>query len=163
MGEVDRRLLLRGVALMDFKNYHGTLKREYWELMLAPSVRKSYCMVCGKTEPLNQHHCVFRSAGELHDPHGRKLSKPMLTLCGNGNASGCHGAAHEGRLWFRYVNTNLADDFGMKRRYKKPLYGCPQGGHWEYLLLPTGLKEYTNNPNATYSDAIELDGWRTCL
>ena len=58
------------------------------------------CVVCGRNYPLNRHHIVRRGAGELYEG-GRKLPKPVVTLCGQGNTSGCHGKAHHEMLHFR--------------------------------------------------------------
>ena len=82
----------------------STLDPLYRPLMRSPSVRLSHCAICGRPAPLNQHHMVFRSAGELYRG-GRKVPKPTLTLCGLGNnlrdANGryyCHGLAHHRML-----------------------------------------------------------------
>ena len=107
-------------------------------LMDVPSVRLNRCAVCGRVWPLNQHHVVFRSQGQLFRD-GRKLEKPTVTLCGMGNnlfgasADGsttywCHGKAHHRMLHFRAVD-----------------------GHFEYLET----REPTN-----YMDALSMDGWR---
>ena len=64
--------------------------------------------------PLNQHHVVWRSWGEYYD-NGVKQEKPTITLCGNGNTSGCHGLAHSRRVHFRwndgwqYLRTDTTD------------------------------------------------------
>lgn len=79
-----------------------TLPELWWPLMEGPSVETPYCCVCGARWPLNRHHVVKRSAGERY-VNGVRLPKPTLMLCGSGNASGCHGKAHQGRLHFRYV------------------------------------------------------------
>lgn len=71
-----------------------------WPLMDGPSVDADCCVVCGRMWPLNHHHVVRRSAGELYRG-GRRLPKPTLVLCGMGNTSGCHRLAHENRLHFR--------------------------------------------------------------
>lgn len=109
-------------------------------MMGKPSVKAGYCLVCGRTEPLEQHHVVFRSAGTwVRD--GVELKKPTLTLCGFGNnlyddhgRMLCHGAAHHRLLHFRFVQG-----------------GDPLTGHWEYL--------FTNEPTK-YETALDLDGWR---
>lgn len=62
-------------------------------MMDAPSLKRPWCVVCGKPAT-NLHHVVPRSHG------GSK--GPVLSLCGMGNASGCHGRAHEHTLSFRY-------------------------------------------------------------
>lgn len=90
-----------------------------WPLMEGPSIKTDHCMICGRTWPLNQHHVVRRSAGQLWRG-GKRLPKPTVTLCGSGNASGCHGLAHQNRLHFRVA-----------------------GGWWEYLITdePTGYAD----------------------
>ena len=81
-----------------------TVPHEYRELFLLDSIRLDYCPICGATWPLNQHHAVFRSAGECYDPQtGEPREKPTITLCGSGNASGCHGKAHHRMLHFKNV------------------------------------------------------------
>lgn len=83
-------------------------------MMGRPSVRRPYCAVCGAAGmPLNQHHVVRRGAGRLV-VGGVEAEKPTVTLCGSGNASGCHRKAHDGRLHFRWAG---GDD-----------------GHWERKL-----------------------------
>lgn len=59
----------------------------------APSVRREWCVVCGRPAT-NMHHVI---------PNDRRHS-PALSLCGMGNASGCHGAAHAHRLHFRFTD-----------------------------------------------------------
>ena len=78
----------------------STLAKEWWSMVGAPSVHKPYCVVCGRTSPLNQHHPIRRGAGNLYGRDGRQAPKPTLTLCGSGNTSGCHGLAHQNRLFF---------------------------------------------------------------
>lgn len=58
------------------------------------------CVICGRRYPLNRHHIVRRGAGVLYE-NGRKLPKPLVTLCGSGNTGGCHGKAHANMLHFR--------------------------------------------------------------
>lgn len=78
-----------------------TMPKLWWPLMLGHTVSQRYCVVCGRAYPLNQHHVVKRSQGQLYRG-GRVVKKPTLTLCGSGNTSGCHGKAHSGRLHFKY-------------------------------------------------------------
>jgi hypothetical protein len=77
-----------------------TLDEIYWPLMELPSVELPFCAVCGATWPLNRHHFVWRSWGELVR-EGKAIPKPTITLCGSGNTSGCHGLAHSRQLHFR--------------------------------------------------------------
>lgn len=118
-----------------------TLPPLLWPLMDGVSVDTPYCCVCGRSGvPLNRHHVVRRGAGKLYK-NGIEVPKPLLTLCGSGNASGCHGLAHQNRLHFRWVRGEY--EFNHSR---------PQGaGHWEYLLLDEPTK---------YEAAVEMDGWR---
>ena len=75
-------------------------------LMDAPTVELPFCAICGRRWPLNRHHIVWRSWGEVWEG-GRRLEKPTITLCGSGNASGCHGLAHQRRLHFRMSEGRL--------------------------------------------------------
>lgn len=84
---------------------NSTLAPMWHDLMQAPSIISHSCVICGATYPLNQHHIVPRSAGNLFDSNGNKMPKPTVTLCGSGNTGGCHGMAHSGRLHFRYVDS----------------------------------------------------------
>jgi len=90
-----------------------TMQRVYWPLMhLDPKVAEAIansdrCVVCGRAYPLNRHHIVPRSAGELYED-GRKVEKRLIVLCGFGSnlsdADGrlyCHGRAHHRMLHFR--------------------------------------------------------------
>ena len=88
-----------------------TLDKTYWPLMDAESVVLPCCAVCGRTWPLNQHHIVWRSWGQLYRD-GEKVEKPVVTLCGEGNnlygaapdgtrVMWCHGKAHHRMLHFR--------------------------------------------------------------
>lgn len=80
-----------------------TLPPILWPLMRGPSLDGDRCCVCGSRYHLNRHHVVRRGAGEVFASDGRKLAKPTLTLCGQGNTEGCHGEAHQGRLHFRFT------------------------------------------------------------
>lgn len=62
-------------------------------LMLAPSIETPYCPFCGR-KATNRHHIVPRSQGG-HDG-------PTVTVCGMGNASGCHGRLHAHKLHLKY-------------------------------------------------------------
>ena len=64
-------------------------------LMEAPSINAPYCVFCGR-RATNNHHVVFRSQGGKDGP--------TLSVCGLGNASGCHGLLHQRKLHVRYVN-----------------------------------------------------------
>lgn len=116
-------------------------------LMDGCTVRADHCVVCGRNAPLNQHHVVRRSAGNLYR-NGAKRPKPTLTLCGMGNASGCHGLAHSSRLHFRWVPRNPSKSDGVVLASDQATF---DGGHWEFLLADEPVK---------YQDALEMEGWR---
>ena len=108
-----------------------TLAPELWPLMDGPSIWADRCVVCGATSPLERHHVVRRSQGQLVRD-GRVVKKPVLTLCGRGNVLSmggrpfCHGLAHHQMLHFRFT------------------------GRWEYLR--------TSEPTR-YTDALAMPGW----
>lgn len=109
-----------------------TLDPIWQPLMDAPSIRADRCVVCGALRPLEQHHVVRRSQGQLVRD-GLVVPKPTLTLCGAGNILSlggrplCHGLAHHGLLHFRF-----------------------RDGRWEFLR--------TQQPIG-YAGALELGGW----
>ena len=68
---------------------------EYERAMMgAPSIELPYCPFCGRPAT-NKHHIVPRSHGGTNGP--------TITVCGFGNASGCHGKLHDHRLTLRYT------------------------------------------------------------
>lgn len=116
-------------------------------MMGKPSIDNAehFCCVCGKPAT-NRHHIVKRSAGKLV-VDGIEAKKPTVRLCGDGNASGCHGLAHAGKLHFRWVDEQAFRSVkanGMSAHYAI-------GGHWECLLLDEGTD---------YLTALSTDGWR---
>ena len=127
-----------------------TLAEIYRPLMEAPTMMAGRCYICGRHEPLNQHHIVWRSWGKLHRD-GLELRKPTITLCGFGNnlmddhgRYYCHGLAHHRMLHFRWVPSN-----------KQPTLTRPfnfhGAGRLQYLI--------TDEPT-DYAVALDLDGWR---
>ena len=127
----------------------GTLDRLYWPLMRSPSVRLDHCAICGRPYPLNQHHMVFRSAGDLYRG-GRKARKPTITLCGFGNnlqdANGryyCHGLAHHRMLHFRWVPA--------RPRFQEDNGNAQHGG---------GHLEYIRTEPCEYAEALKREGWK---
>lgn len=63
-------------------------------LMGQPSIETRMCCICGMRPAQNRHHVVPRSRG------GR--NGPTVTVCGLGNANGCHGLLHSHRAHLRY-------------------------------------------------------------
>lgn len=122
-----------------------TISELYKPMMGKPSIRSNRCVICGQPAT-NQHHVVKRSAGKwVRD--GIELKKPTMSLCGMGNASGCHGLAHAGRLHFRWAVTRTVP----KSSKEEGLAAALVGGHWEAKL--------TNQP-CTYQQALaNEEGW----
>ena len=130
-----------------------TLPEMLRPLMQGETLRLRRCAVCGRWEPLEQHHVVRRGAGRLYRC-GVEVPKPTVTLCGFGNclrdAAGrpyCHGLAHANRLHFRWVREQTKrGNFGTYTTMESTV-----GGHWEYLLL---------DEPCDYLTALSTDGWR---
>lgn len=116
-------------------------------MMGKPSIDNAehFCCVCGKPAT-DRHHIVKRSAGKLV-VDGVEVKKPTVRLCGEGNASGCHGLAHAGKLHFRWVDEQAFRN--AKANGTSAHYAI--GGHWECLLLDEGTD---------YLTALSMDGWR---
>lgn len=120
-----------------------TLDEMYWPLMhIDPDTAKAIaespcCVVCGRARPLNRHHIVFRSAGELYEG-GRKLPKALVTLCGQG--SNLYGASPDG--------TRVMYCHG--RAHHKMLHFRNDRGRLEYIELDAPMD---------YLDALEEEGW----
>lgn len=54
------------------------------------SMVRPWCVVCGRPAA-NRHHHPPKGIGGI----GRKGTEPpVVSLCGSGNVSGCHGAVH---------------------------------------------------------------------
>ena len=119
----------------------GTLPPLWRDLMKAPSMEFPYCPICGRTGHLEKHHIVKRSAGKMLREDGTEVPKPTITLCGHGNADGCHGLAHANRLHFRWVET----------RKVEPTQYSIGGGHLEYIVTDEPVK---------YQEALGMKGWR---
>jgi hypothetical protein len=63
------------------------------ENMAGESHISDYCLICGKPAT-ERHHVVPRSRG------GSK--GPVVSVCGWGNITGCHGRLHTGRVHLRW-------------------------------------------------------------
>lgn len=126
-----------------------TLNELYKPLMGKPSISNAegICCWCGAPGATNHHHIVPRSAGNVV-VNGRALSKPTVLLCGDGNASGCHGKAHQHLLHFRWH-----DAYEEHRRDKVAVPHHDVGsGHIEGIELDEPMK---------YQKALEIEeGWR---
>lgn len=135
-----------------------TVDEVFKPMMGKPSVIKPYCVVCGSTENLEQHHPVKRSEGKWV-VDGREILKPTLTLCRR-----CHAKVHHdgGTLYFKWVKSDA--DFW---------HGIPNpigAGHFEYLELTdeqeARWKELHKLPNGElpakvgYMNALEISGWK---
>jgi len=126
-----------------------TVNALYRPLMGKPSIKNAngICCWCGAPGATNHHHIVPRSAGKVV-LNGRELSKPTILLCGDGNASGCHGKAHQHLLHFRWV-----DSYEEHRSDKVAIPHHDVGsGHWEGVETDEPMK---------YQKALGIrEGWR---
>lgn len=115
-----------------------TMPEMYWPLMHLPPEtveiieNARFCVVCGATWPLNRHHIVPRSAGELYE-NGKKVRKVCAMLCGSGNTSGCHKLAHSRMLHFRNNGGDL--EYLRTERPTKYLKALDMAG-WLKLEVP---------------------------
>lgn len=101
-----------------------SLMNGYYEsLMDAPSLKSDFCVICGRPAQ-SQHHVVPRSQGGTNGP--------MISVCGIGNESGCHGRLHGHTLhvsWTALLGwERLFTDEPMK--YEKAL----EMGGWEPII-----------------------------
>lgn len=114
-------------------------------LMNAPSVKLPYCAVCGRTWPLNEHHIVWRSQGQLYRD-GKRVEKPTLTLCGAGNE--LYGVGPDGER-VTYCHGKVHHRLGHLRWVPNP--AIANAGHLEWLETEQPTK---------YQEALQLEGWR---
>lgn len=69
------------------------------ELLGLTSHVSERCLACGKPAQ-NHHHVIPKRMGGRNKVIEKLI--PTVSLCGFGNASGCHGLAHAGKLTFWY-------------------------------------------------------------
>lgn len=69
------------------------------DLLGLPSHDSVRCLACGGWAN-NHHHVIPKRMGGRNKAIERLI--PTVSLCGFGNASGCHGLAHAGKLRFWY-------------------------------------------------------------
>ena len=84
----------------------------YLALMDKPSIEYPWCAFCGKPAT-NRHHIVFRSQGGTDGP--------TVTVCGFGNASGCHGKLHNHLLHLRFTDRWEYLETDEPTKYEKAL------------------------------------------
>ncbi len=141
------------------KNDVCTVDEVFKPMLGKPSVKAPYCVVCGSTQYLEQHHPVKRSEGVLIRD-GREVRKPTLTLCKK-----CHGKVHSkgGLLWFRWKDAKIGD-------WVDGTASCFGAGWWEFLELSKEdeIKWRAEHPlpngklpsKIGYMNALEMKGWR---
>lgn len=109
---------------------------QFAEMMRQPSIETELCAICKVRKATNRHHIVPRSQGGENGP--------TITVCGMGNASGCHGLLHAHKLHIRW---------GVERisimHYGDHDWDFEEG--WQVLYTPHPTK---------YADALEMEGWR---
>lgn len=59
------------------------------------------CVICGRFAN-DKHHVIPKGMGGVPAQLERRI--PKLLLCGNGNASGCHGLVHQKLLHLNYTD-----------------------------------------------------------
>lgn len=115
-------------------------------LMGKPSLSNAQgrCCWCGRPAT-NHHHVVKRSAGTWVKG-GITISKPTILLCGDGNASGCHGKAHQGLLHFDWKEPD-------RKTAKFDLEPAPYGsGYWVGQEFDEPMSQF---------EAMQIEeGWR---
>ena len=135
-----------------------TIDECFLPLMGRTSIKKPYCVVCGSTDGLEQHHPVKRSEGKwIRDGH--EVRKPTLTLCRK-----CHAKVHsDGYLWFRWKWSKTGD-------WVDGTASQAGAGWYEFLeLTKEQAREWMEAhplPNGElpsrigYMNALDMDGWR---
>ena len=75
----------------------AALNEQRKKLLGKPSIDSDVCAVCGRPAT-NRHHVIPKGIG------GTRLEReiPLIPLCGMGNVSGCHAAAHRHEIEFNY-------------------------------------------------------------
>lgn len=136
-----------------------TIDECFKPMMGKPSVHAPYCVVCGSTENLEQHHPVKRSEGKwVRD--GREVRKPTLTLCRK-----CHSKVHShgGYLWFRWKDAKVGDWVSGSSSitgagwFEYLELSFPQANEWmERHPLPNGKLP----SKIGYMNALDMKGWR---
>jgi hypothetical protein len=107
-------------AIRGLDNYDRMLLRR-------PDMTGPTCVFCGKPAE-NNHHLIPRS----RLIKAAQWLSPIISVCGLGNASGCHGDLHSGRKHVRYF-----DRFEVEG--------------WEYL---------TSDVPISRDEAHARDGWK---
>lgn len=104
-------------------------------LLDAPSLIQDACCVCGMPAT-NNHHVVPKGLGGMSGTEG-----PRVSLCGMGNASGCHRLAHgmgltfgydKGGWYFTAAIARAVDDINT-RRHISGLWDVYSGANRAYV------------------------------
>ena len=71
-------------------------------LMGMPHILTDTCFICGR-QTTNKHHLTEKGLGnKFLTLHGHKLESALISVCGSGNASGCHGKFHAHKIKVRW-------------------------------------------------------------
>lgn len=112
----------------------------YERLLDKPSiVDTDFCAICG-SPAIDKHHVIKKGMGGYSKETEKRI--PQMRLCGFGNASGCHGLMHKGRLhvywdesmggWVFWVSPEPMKDFDAWYN------------HWdEFLPIPGWIEQQT--------------------
>lgn len=98
-------------------------------MLSAPKIETFLCPFCGKPAT-NRHHIIPRSQGGTDGP--------TVTVCGMGNASGCHGLLHSRKLHLRFNGRWEFLRTEEPTKYEKALemggwVPLDVGGDWDYI------------------------------
>ena len=117
------------------------------------SLESDKCLCCG-APAVNNHHIIIKGAGGVSKANEKRI--PTVSLCGNGNTSGCHKLAHDGRLHFFYF-LDKVDVLAEDCNGEDVVLDIVEDGAWKLCLLPKGLPLYCYN----LQYALENGEWRT--
>lgn len=81
------------------------ISSERADLLGMPHMLDDYCQICGRWAT-NRHHIIPKGMGggsKITHFQGKKLYSPLISVCGSGNQSGCHGGFHNSRFKVEWV------------------------------------------------------------
>lgn len=105
-------------------------------LLDKPSVdQEPYCAVCGRPAT-NRHHVIEKGMGGVSRELERRI--PKVTLCGMGNASGCHGKVHAHLLHLYWDDDGYGGGRWVMYETPEPMddWRCWEAHMGEYVTLP---------------------------
>ena len=110
----------------------------YERLLDKPSiVDTDFCAICGRPA-IDKHHVIKKGMGGYSKETEKRI--PQMRLCGFGNASGCHGLMHKGRL-----HVYWDESMGVFWVSPEPMKDFDAWyNHWdEFLPIPGWIEQQT--------------------